>query len=387
MTCKSIWESSSKTNISWAISLVINIVGINFMSKYITGGKIDLIFMILIAIIVVVEQKFIFKSVVSKQMIFWSIILAFHMICNFYFFYLLLNSMSLNGYFEIGVEEIAILPVTITFFAVGSVCVFWRLFYTNRFKAIQKTKIFNIVFLVFTLILIGFFIHNFGIAKELSNFKIVTLCMLSLSTFLFFLYYNIFAFSLKFTEIGQYKAKVETLSKEMEALAEEEILLEKSIRIDGLTRVYTKKYMMKTLDSICNDYDKPFVVFFADLNKLKEINDAYGHSIGDEYLKTGAEIIKSNFREVDYVGRVGGDEILVICNDLEERVAEIIIERIMTNFYQRSSIERIELSASIGFVKVTKEMAEKGSLHVLELADRAMRNQKTKYYESEGEVK
>ncbi len=387
MTCKSIWESSSKTNIIWGIFFAINLLAANYMVQHITGEKSDMVFMILVALIVVIEQKFIFKSVVSKQMIFWSMILVFHMICNFYFFYFLINSMSLNGHLEVGVEKLATLPVIITYFAMGSICIFWRLFYMNRFEAIQKSKMFNTVFLVSTLILTVFFLYNFAITKELSDIKIVTLCLLSLSTFLFLLYYNIFAFSLKFAEIGQYKAKVEVLSKEMESLAEEEIQLEKSIRIDGLTKVYTKKYMMKTLDSICNNYDKPFVVFFADLNKLKEINDAYGHSVGDEYLKTGAEVIKSNFREVDYVGRVGGDEILVICNELEESVAEVIIERMRTNFCQKSAIDKIALSASIGFVKVTKEMAEKGSLHVLELADRAMRNQKAKYYESEGETR
>ncbi len=384
---KATWESSSKTNVISILVLIVNIVAINFMSPYFTGGKTDMIYMVLICVLIILEQKIAFKSVPVKGMIFWGTVLVFHMVCTFYFFFFLLNSMSLNGYIGIDGKELITMNIGVTFIVLGTVCIIWKYYYIYRFEAVQKIKIFNEAFLGFTMILILLNLYNFIVIEEIDNLQIVTLSILSVSTLLFLLYYNIFAFSLKFAEMGQNKDKVGALSKELEALVEEEVLLEKSIRIDGLTGVYTKEYIMRTLDSICNDFDKPFVVFFADLNKLKAINDTYGHTVGDEYLKAGAEIIKSNFREVDYVGRIGGDELLVICNDLDERVAEIIIERIRTNLFQRSAIEKIELSASIGFVKVTREMADRGSLFVLELADKAMRNQKAKYYEREGEKK
>jgi diguanylate cyclase (GGDEF)-like protein len=56
-------------------------------------------------------------------------------------------------------------------------------------------------------------------------------------------------------------------------------------------------------------------LFFADLDKLKVINDTYGHGAGDEALKKTAQVLREIFRESDIIARIGGDEFAVITVD------------------------------------------------------------------------
>jgi diguanylate cyclase (GGDEF)-like protein len=72
---------------------------------------------------------------------------------------------------------------------------------------------------------------------------------------------------------------------------------------------------------------RQFVVFFADLDGLKAINDAHGHGAGDEALRDAAWILTHSFRSADIVARIGGDEFAVLAPEATSDTIDIMIRR------------------------------------------------------------
>jgi diguanylate cyclase (GGDEF)-like protein len=73
----------------------------------------------------------------------------------------------------------------------------------------------------------------------------------------------------------------------------------------------------------------PLTCVLIDVNKLKEINDTYGHQRGDEVLKKLGQLILSNCRQSDIPVRWGGDEFLLLLPETSEEQAQNLIERIV----------------------------------------------------------
>ncbi|MCD6449604.1 MAG: GGDEF domain-containing protein, partial [Thermotogaceae bacterium] len=121
---------------------------------------------------------------------------------------------------------------------------------------------------------------------------------------------------------------------------------------DILTGVYNRKILN---EEVLKDY-KYF--FFIDINKFKQINDKYGHLIGDEVLKIVAKRLVHIFAEDDIVIRYGGDEFLVCLKSDSDFLTEDIKNRIKSSLSQDIVLrdKRIKLSVSVGaFVKKEDE--------------------------------
>ncbi len=72
-------------------------------------------------------------------------------------------------------------------------------------------------------------------------------------------------------------------------------------------------------------------VLFIDIDQFKQFNDAYGHLAGDRILRMVAATLKHNLREIDFVGRWGGDEFLAILHDVTSSAAvRAICEKLRT---------------------------------------------------------
>ena len=92
--------------------------------------------------------------------------------------------------------------------------------------------------------------------------------------------------------------------------------LEQMAYIDGLTGIANRRGFNQYIDKYVtnsrrNKQQDNYVIYSFDLNKLKYVNDNYGHSEGDTYIKVFAEIIRKVF-EKGYCARIGGDEFIAI---------------------------------------------------------------------------
>ncbi|SDY92043.1 diguanylate cyclase (GGDEF) domain-containing protein [Micromonospora pattaloongensis] len=82
---------------------------------------------------------------------------------------------------------------------------------------------------------------------------------------------------------------------------------------DELTGLPNRRHVFALLDAVLRAGDRDVAVLFCDLNDFKPINDRLGHEAGDDVLRTVAGRLRGCVRSDDVVGRIGGDEFLVIC--------------------------------------------------------------------------
>jgi diguanylate cyclase (GGDEF)-like protein len=103
----------------------------------------------------------------------------------------------------------------------------------------------------------------------------------------------------------------------------------------------------------------PFSVLFIDLDNLKQINDAMGHTAGSAFLTETAEILGATFRETDVLGRIGGDE-FAVAGQFSEEAISIAIQRLEEGCAKRNAQagRRFALSFSVGHVTTLEEHKE-----------------------------
>jgi diguanylate cyclase (GGDEF)-like protein/PAS domain S-box-containing protein len=91
-------------------------------------------------------------------------------------------------------------------------------------------------------------------------------------------------------------------------------------------------------------------VFFIDLDDFKPINDRLGHGAGDQVLGEVAVRLRSAVRGTDMVGRVGGDEFVVICEDIDRAVTSAVASRILAVLDEPFELTgvRLDIGASVG---------------------------------------
>ncbi len=125
---------------------------------------------------------------------------------------------------------------------------------------------------------------------------------------------------------------------------------------DELTGLYNRRGFMTLatqqvkIAQRAGDY---MLLFFADLDNMKWINDTLGHKVDDEALKKAARILKETFRESDIIARMGGDEFAILAIDAKDTVANIMCERLgeKIDFYNNMGNDGFELSMSIGYAR------------------------------------
>ena len=142
---------------------------------------------------------------------------------------------------------------------------------------------------------------------------------------------------------------------------------------DSLTNVYNAQ----TTRTLCEDYisqgNKNFALIVIDVDRLKKINDSYGHMAGDQAIICVAKTIKRLFRGYDIVGRIGGDEFLVLMKDVNSsEIVHLRCSQIISSLAEASCSPTIKgrLSCSVGAVVVSQMAGNYDA--IFQEADQAM---------------
>ncbi|HHO9742451.1 GGDEF domain-containing protein [Escherichia coli] len=100
---------------------------------------------------------------------------------------------------------------------------------------------------------------------------------------------------------------------------------------DPLTSAYNRRYFINSLSEISKNQNNSFSIIMLDIDNFKNINDQWGHHIGDQVLVTVTHTIKKSIRDGDILGRLGGEEFgIIIKNNAQEHILSIA-ERIRKN--------------------------------------------------------
>jgi diguanylate cyclase (GGDEF)-like protein len=131
-------------------------------------------------------------------------------------------------------------------------------------------------------------------------------------------------------DITKLKMIQKDLEKSLRILDEQRQQLEYQANHDALTGLPNRILFMDRLENsirLAQRYKKQVAVLFVDLDNFKEINDSFGHDIGDEILVEVSHRLKSKMRKSDTLSRLGGDEFCIILNDINnsDDVSNVIL--------------------------------------------------------------
>lgn len=127
--------------------------------------------------------------------------------------------------------------------------------------------------------------------------------------------------------------------------------IEQSMHTDFLTGLLNRKKIDSLLIDLYNNasrYNRSFSVIMIDIDHFKIVNDTYGHDIGDYVLKEVAKILNKHTRVVDFVGRFGGEEFLIICPETSTDGAYQFAENIRIAIENNNFKNIKKMTASFG---------------------------------------
>ena len=166
--------------------------------------------------------------------------------------------------------------------------------------------------------------------------------------------------------IARLKAHVRTLLL-LQEIEEKNRELEEMVIKDSLTDLCNHNYIYERLDyetKKAKRYKSKLSVVMFDIDYFKHINDTYGHQVGDEVLIAVSSLMKSNFREVDIIGRYGGEEFVVIFPETALEDAYVAADKI------RSLVENLKFDQKDLQVKISGGVVEYNCDDPLELINK-----------------
>lgn len=150
---------------------------------------------------------------------------------------------------------------------------------------------------------------------------------------------------------------------------------------DALTGVLNRRAILARLRAgflQARESDEPLSLLFLDLDHFKQVNDTYGHHVGDQCLRALVGPVTSELRQGDAFGRYGGEEFLVVLPGAGAGNAEVVAERIRKHVEEMAVLvsgRRIDLTLSIGIAAMDEHVLTPNDL--IERADAALYRSKS----------
>ena len=124
---------------------------------------------------------------------------------------------------------------------------------------------------------------------------------------------------------------------------------------DTMTGIYNRRYFFKLATQRFIDSKETLYAVMIDIDKFKNVNDTYGHQVGDKVIKKFAQIVKNYIDDTTIFGRLGGEEFALICNfkslsEIQKRV-EIIRMAIERDEIILENKKELKFTVSLGFAK------------------------------------
>jgi diguanylate cyclase (GGDEF)-like protein len=152
--------------------------------------------------------------------------------------------------------------------------------------------------------------------------------------------------------------------------------LERLATTDSLTGIANRRYLLLMGENEFNRarrYDRQLSVLMLDVDRFKQINDTYGHALGDEALQAIAKAIVSALRKGDSFGRFGGEEFVAFLPETALDDAVEVANRIRTTIAQLCLFSRkkpVQMTVSIGATEYSKQ--DENLDKIIQRADRAL---------------
>lgn len=183
--------------------------------------------------------------------------------------------------------------------------------------------------------------------------------------------------------------EIATLRREMRLLRIANAELERVAILDTLTPLFNRRHFLTALNKQlirAERYKTKAAVLFIDINRMKHINDAFGHSAGDFALVHASQIILANIRKTDVAARIGGDEFAIMLEEVDQTLAAAKanqIDEVLRTTECRLGDDILPISASIGY---TMLMANDSEDSLIERADASMYARKREFHSQQAKA-
>lgn len=174
-------------------------------------------------------------------------------------------------------------------------------------------------------------------------------------------FYNYLAFTtpIAFGAFGFYMGLlIDRIRDQRNQLQQMNVMLANQSISDDLTGLLNHRHILVQIDKEVERskrYGRKLSGMMIDIDDFKSINDCYGHLTGDSVIRELAELINRSVRNVDIVGRFGGDEFLVILPEADADAARLVSERVLETIRKhpfKTGRDYLQLTVSIGVFSV-----------------------------------